>query len=141
MLALPATLIGAFLPWVAGTSATQLVGWHMPVIAVVLVAGALVASVTAPSRPGWLSIIAAGISFAIAASAAVMLVLLVALAHVITSVEDALAHLGSFAGAVADSGHVGVGIGAWTTAASSAVLFIGTLRLLFCVRDSPPVSY
>ena len=59
-----------------------------------------------------------------------MLVLLLALAHVITSVEDAIAHLGSFVGAVAGSGHVGVGIGAWMTTAAAAVLFIGTLRLL-----------
>jgi hypothetical protein len=117
LVALAVTLIGAFLPWVAGTSATQLVGWHLPVLAVVIVTAALVVYVTAPGRPGWLGIVAAGISFVIAASAAVMLVLLLALAHVITSVEDAIAHLG-------------VGIGAWVTTAAAAAVFIGTLRLL-----------
>jgi hypothetical protein len=140
LLALPATLIGAFLPWVAGASATQVVGWHLPVIAVLVATGALIAHVTAPGRPGWLGIVAAGVSFVVAASAAVMLVLLLALAHVITSVEDAVAHLGTFAGAIVGSGHVGVGIGAWMTAASSAVVFTGTLRVLL-TSESPHVSY
>lgn len=125
--ALAAALAGIYLPWLAtggkNVSLSNVTNGFLPILVAALLAAALVAYATLPTRPAWLLMCACGGGFILAVLAVVLTGAVWLGARVASGAIDAF-------GGAGDADNVKLGIGAYVSTVASVAFLLSTWRLV-----------